>query len=139
MSTPGVGGGGVWRREMQNKKHPSAVHSPYMPTPKLGFQEQKSPKSRTQHNFRNTSANLPDFYRKITGQSTLCTSLADSAHLRTLPITLDYMPVQSFHNSSANFRVQTSGTFLTNDDERPLLMVYFLKRFETSPFHWRRF
>ena len=27
------------------------VKSAYMPTPKLHFQEQKSPKSRTQHNF----------------------------------------------------------------------------------------
>ena len=83
-------------------------------------------------------------YQIFTGKSQVSLHCAPPLPiLRTwehcLPITRDYMPVQSFHNSSANFRVQTSGTFLTNDDERPLLMVYFLKRFETSLFRWRRF
>ena len=49
------------------------------------------------------------------------------------------LPVQSFHNSTANFTVHTSVTFLINGDERPLLMGCFLKCLETSPFHWRRF
>ena len=55
-----------------------------------------------------------------------------------LPITLDCPPVQSFHNGATKFRVHASVTFLINDDEKPLLMVGFLKRLETSPFHWRR-
>ena len=52
---------------------------------------------------------------------------------------LDCLPVQSFHNSTANFRVHASITFLVNGDERPLLMVCFLKRLETSPCRWRWF
>ena len=48
-------------------------------------------------------------------------------------------PVQSFHNTTANFRVHASVAFLVNSDERPLLMVYFLKCLETSPFRWRWF
>ena len=47
---------------------------------------------------------------------------------------LDCPPVQSLHNTTANFRVQASVNSLVNGGERPLLMVYFLKRLETSPF-----
>ena len=64
----------------------------YMPTPKLCFPKQKSPKSGTRHNFcRTHQQTYPQineinratrFYGKITGQSTLRTSLTDSAHLR---------------------------------------------------------
>ena len=54
-------------------------------------------------------------------------------------ITLDCPPVQSFHNTTANFRVHASVTFLVNGGERPLLMVCFLKRLETSPFRKRWF
>ena len=56
-----------------------------------------------------------------------------------LPIRLDSPPVQSYHHSTANFRVHASVTFLVYGDERPLLMVCFLKRLETSPFCWSRF
>ena len=56
-----------------------------------------------------------------------------------LPITLDCPPVQSFHNTTVNFRVHAHVTFLVNGGERPLLMVYFLKRLKTSPFCWRWF
>ena len=56
-----------------------------------------------------------------------------------LPITLNCPPVQSFHNSTANFRVHARVTFLINSDERPLLMVCFLKHLETSPFRLRQF
>ena len=52
---------------------------------------------------------------------------------------LDCLPVQSFHKTTANFRVHASVTFLVNGGERPLLMVYFLECLETSPFHWRWF
>ena len=48
-------------------------------------------------------------------------------------------PVQSFHNSTANFRVHASVTFLINSDEMPLLTGCFLKHLEMSPFHWRWF
>ena len=59
---------------------------------------------------------------------------------RSLPITLiSPPPVQSYHNSTANFQVHTRVTFFVNGDERPLFMVYFLKRLETSPFRWRPF
>ena len=58
---------------------------------------------------------------------------------RCLPITLDCPPLQSFHTTTANFRVHASVTFLINGGERPLLMVYLLKPLETSPFHWRWF
>ena len=47
--------------------------------------------------------------------------------------------VQSFHNSTAKFRVHASVTFLIYGDERPLLMVCFLKCLGMSPFCWRRF
>ena len=53
------------------------------------------------------------------------------------PITLNCLPVQSFHNSTANFKVDASVTFLVYGDERPLLMVSFLKHLKTSPFCWR--
>ena len=56
-----------------------------------------------------------------------------------MPITLDCPPVQSFHNTTANFKVHASITFLVNGGARLLLMVYFLKHLETSPFHWGRF
>ena len=52
---------------------------------------------------------------------------------------LDCPPVQSFHNTTAKFRVHASVTFLVNGGRRPLLMMYFLKRLETSPFHRRWF
>ena len=52
---------------------------------------------------------------------------------------LDCLPVESFHNTTANFSVNTSVTFLVNGGERPLLMVYFLECLETSPFRWRWF
>ena len=56
-----------------------------------------------------------------------------------MPIMLECPLVQSHHNSTANFRVHESVTCLVNGGKRPLLMVYFLKRLETSPFHWRCF
>ena len=56
-----------------------------------------------------------------------------------LPITLDCPPAQSFCNSTANFRVHTSVTYLINGHERPLLMGCFLKCLEISPFGWRWF
>ena len=56
-----------------------------------------------------------------------------------LPITLNCLPVQSLHNSTANFRAQATVTFLVNGDERPLLIECFLKHLEMSPFHWRWF
>ena len=56
-----------------------------------------------------------------------------------LPITLNCPPVQSFHNSTANFRVHACVTFLVNGDKRPLLMGCFLKHLEMSPFFWRWF
>ena len=56
-----------------------------------------------------------------------------------LPIMLDCPPVQSFYNTTANFRVHASVIFHVNSGERPLLMVYFLKCLETSPFCWRGF
>ena len=49
---------------------------------------------------------------------------------RCLPITLDYLPVHSFNNSTANFRDRASVTFLIYSDERPLLTACFLKHFE---------
>ena len=52
---------------------------------------------------------------------------------------LDHQPVQSFHNSTVNFRVHASVTFLVYGDEKPLLMGCFLKRLETSPFHKKWF
>ena len=67
--------------------------------------------------------------------------LTDSAQLRMLflPITLDCLPVQSFHNSIENFRVHANITFLINGDKRPLLKGRFLKHLEMSPFRWKRF
>ena len=56
-----------------------------------------------------------------------------------MSITLDYPPVQSFHNITVNFRVHARVIFLVNGGERPLLMVCFLKRLETSPFRKRWF
>ena len=56
-----------------------------------------------------------------------------------MPIPLDCLPVQSFHNATANFRVHVSVIFLVNGGERPLLKVYFLKHLEMSPFRWRWF
>ena len=58
---------------------------------------------------------------------------------RCLPITLNCPPVQSLHNTTVNFTVHASVNFLINGDKRPLLVVCFLKRLETSPFRWRRF
>ena len=52
---------------------------------------------------------------------------------------LNCPPVKLFHNTTANFRVHASVTFLISSGERPLPMVYFLKHLETSPFHWRWF
>ena len=70
------------------------VVSAYLPTLKLRFQE-KTNHQNPEHSkiFRNTSANVsPHSWNKssyqnsgkITGQPTLCTSLTDSAQLRTL-------------------------------------------------------
>ena len=56
-----------------------------------------------------------------------------------LLVKLDCLPVWSFHNSTANFKVHASVTFLVYGDERPLLMVCFLKCLEKSPFYWRWF
>ena len=59
----------------------------YLPTPKLRFQEQKSQKSETQQQtypYIYEKNPVTRFYKKITGQSTLCTSLTNSAQLRTL-------------------------------------------------------
>ena len=58
----------------------------YMPIMKLHFQEPKSPKSGTWHNFQEgTSANVslhlwpvPDFMENSQGNPTLCTALTDS-------------------------------------------------------------
>ena len=58
---------------------------------------------------------------------------------RCLPITLNCPPVRSYHSTTANFRVHESVAFLVNGGERPLLMVYFFKRLEPSPFPWRWF
>ena len=49
---------------------------------------------------------------------------------------LNCLPVQSFHNSTANFRVHASVTFLVFSDERLLLMVLCLERLKTSLFPW---
>ena len=120
-----------------------------MPTPKLRVQEQKSPKSEHSIIFRNTSAKVsPHLWNKSSYQilrqnrrAVHCASplLILSSWEHRLLITLDCLPGQSFHNSTANFRVHTSVTFLVNGDERPLLMVCFLKRLETSPCRWRWF
>ena len=56
-----------------------------------------------------------------------------------LPIMLVCPPVQSFYNSTVNFRDHASATFLVNDDKRPLLKGYFLNCLETSSFRWRQF
>ena len=64
----------------------------YLPTPKLCFQEQKSSKFRTQHKvLEHVSKPIPTFVKKISGYQilrenhrALCTSLTDSAQLRTL-------------------------------------------------------
>ena len=114
-----------------------------MPTPKLHFQEQKSPKSGTQHIFRNTSSNISShLWNKSSYQilqeshRAIYTVLLPypfcAAENTCLPITLDYLPVQSFHNSTANYRVHKSVTFLVYGDKRPLLMVYFLNPYLTG-------
>ena len=71
------------------------------------------------------------FYRKITGQSTLFTSLTDSAQLRTL--FADHAPLSASSIISQQYcKLQSSHKchLSLNGDERPLLMVCFLK-------HWR--
>ena len=80
------------------------------------------------------------FYRKITGQSTLCTSITDSAQIITLfaihaRLSASLIISQQYHE----FRVHTSVTFLIYGNERPHLMVCFLKRLETSPFRGEGF
>ena len=112
--------------------------------PKIAFSGTKITKIGTTAKFSGTHKQMyPHIYHKnpasrFYGKSqgnTLCTSLTDSVQLRML--FADYMrhpPVQSFHNSTANFRVHASVTFLINHDERSLLMVCFLTRLETSPF-----
>ena len=116
----------------------------------MHFQEQKSPKSGTQHNFpEHINKHIPTLKKKIwlpdfTGKSQgnqHCAPPLPIPHSweRCLPITLDCLPVQSFHNTTVNFRVHACVTFLVIGGERPLLVVYFLKSLETSPFRWRWF
>ena len=83
---------------------------------------------------------LPDFMGKSQGNLQCAPPLLiPRSWERCLPITLDCPPVQSFHSTTANFKVHASVIFLVNGGKRPLLMVYFPKRLETSPFHCRRF
>ena len=64
---------------------------------------------------------------KSQGNPTLCTSHTDSAKVSS--------PVQSFHNSTAKFRVHTSVTSLIySSDERHFSWYSFLKRLEMSSF-----
>ena len=83
---------------------------------------------------------LPDFMGKSQGNVHCAPPLLiQHSCEHCLQITLNCLPVQSYHNSTANFRVHASVTFLVNGDERPLLMGCFLKHLEMSPFHWRGF
>ena len=120
----------------------------YMPTPKLRFQKNHQNLEQSII-FRNTSATVsPYLWNKssyqILWENWRAIHCAPPLTIPCswegcLPITLNCPPVQSFHNSSVNFRIHASVTFLLNGDERPLLMVRFLKHLETSPFHWRWF
>ena len=65
---------------------------------------------------------------------TLCTSLTDSAKLKTLFASHTWMPA-----SPANFRVHTRVILLIYSDERPLLIVCFFQCLETSHFCCRWF
>ena len=117
-----------------------------MLTPKSRFQEQKSPKSRTQYNFQKHISKristfmkqiwLPDFMGKSQGNLPYWFHAAENAVFANQARCL---PVQSFHNSPGTFRVHASVTFLVNGDNRPLLMGCFLKCLEMSPFCWRWF
>ena len=120
-----------------------------MPTPKLCFQEQNHQNLEHSIIFQNTSANVsPQLWNKssyqILRENHRAIHCAPPLPIprsweRCLPITLDCPPVQSFHYSTANFRVHASVTFLINGDERPLLMVCFLKCLEASLFRWKQF
>ena len=107
---------------------PHARKASYMPTPKLCFQEPKSLKSRTWHNFQRHISKMSvhlwaatRFYGKITGQSyfvhlpyQLC-----AAWGCCLPITLDCLLVLSFHDRLTvlqTFRLHTSVTCLIYSD-----------------------
>ena len=80
------------------------------------------------------------FYGRITGQSY---NVHPLLILRSwdccLLIILDFVPVQSFHISTANFRVNASVNFLVFSDKRPLLMIFFPDRSEISLLRWKRF
>ena len=82
---------------------------------------------------------LPDFTGKSQGNLCCAPLLIPCSWERCLPITFDCPQVQTFHNTTANFKVNASVTFLVNGGDRPLLMVYFLKCLETYPFRWRWF
>ena len=118
------------------------VKIPHMPTQKL-FSGKKKNHQNPEHStvFRNTLANISKinlvtrFYVKITGQSILCTSLtpfhtaqkaADHAQLPVSPI---------FHNSTMNFRVHASVTFLINGDNAT--QGYAFLNISKPPFPWR--
>ena len=122
--------------------------SAYLPTPKLRFQEQISPKSGTQHS-RTHQQMYPHineinpatrFCGKITGQSTLCTSLTNSSQLRMLfadHARLSASPIISQHycelqnQSSCECHLSRQWWQKTTSHG-----VYFLKCLETSPFWW---
>ena len=90
----------------------------YMPMLKLLFQEPKSPKSRTWHNFQgHFGRRIPTF---MTGYQILRKNQRAILHCAPrllilhgweccLLITHDCLPVQSFHNRAVNFRVVTKG------------------------------
>ena len=120
-----------------------------MPTPNCLFSNKNPPNPEHSIIFRNTSANVsPHLWNKssyhILRENPRAIHCAPPLLIlrsweRCLPIMLDCPPVQSYRNSTANFRVHRSATFLLNGNKRPLLMVCFLKHLETSPFSWRQF
>ena len=94
-----------------------------MPTPALDFQEPKSPKPGTRHDFQKyISKHIPAFM----------TSYKIWWENQTAILHCYCLPVQSFHNIPANFRIHASVTFLVYHDKRTLFMVFFLERLETS-------
>ena len=118
--------------------------------PKIAFSSIKMTKIQNKVFFRNTSANMSPYLLNNSSHQILRenhTALLHCAPLLLiprsskccLPISLDCLTVQSFHNSTTNFRVHTSVTFLINSDERLLLMVFFLEHLKTSLFHWKQF
>ena len=138
---------GCLLKDLYQQLPPYCIHA----YPKISLSGKKNhPNLEHSIVFRNTSAKVPphlwnnSVYRILRENHTAI--LHNALPLKIprswefcLLITLDYPPVQSFHNSAANFRVHTSVTFLVYGDERTLLIVCFFKCLETSHFRWRWF